>query len=162
VENPRHHLLPQVPAQLQATVREHGRVDHGHTGLIGHLARRGRNRIPHAQPIRVTGTLQPLHEPGLGLHAELHAAEIGEPRPGLRGRRKAERQRGPGHGRGQQNLTQRRAERPPRDHAAAGSIPQRVALAPDRAGIVLAREVGALRFQIARRARCEQRTDVTL
>ena len=100
---------------------------------------------------------QPLHESSFCLHHELDPRVLGQPRPPPRVRREAHRQGYSGDARREHDLAQRHACRAARDHAAARSITKRVALAADRAGVMLAAEVPAPRARVARGARREQR-----
>src|SRR6266542_1050651 len=76
VEDSGDRLLPEIPAELQASVGEDGRVDDGDARAVGGGAGRGRDRRAHPHALVIFRMRQALHETGLRLHHELHLAAL--------------------------------------------------------------------------------------
>src|SRR4029450_6664196 len=67
VENLRDRLFPEIPAELQAPVREDGRVDDGDPRAVGGGAGGHRDPVPDADALRARRGGPPLDEARFGL-----------------------------------------------------------------------------------------------
>src|SRR2546428_149527 len=83
VEDTGDRLLPEIPAELQASVGKNGHVDDGDARSVGGGAGRGRDRLAHPPPLGIVRMCQALHEPRPPLHHELHLTPLPPPRPRL-------------------------------------------------------------------------------
>src|SRR2546428_9203981 len=72
VEDTGDRLLPEIPAELQASVGKNGHVDDGDARAVGGGAGRGRDRLPQPPDLRIARIAPGPPDTGPRLHPKLH------------------------------------------------------------------------------------------